>query len=107
MYKVVINRCYGGFGLSEEAIEKLNEIYGEDIVENCGSSLYLKDRIERHDKRLVSVVEALGSKAASDDYAKLRVVEIDSPMYRIKDYDGMESIETPDSLDWVVIGQEY
>lgn len=107
MYKVVINRCFGGFSLSKEALWVLESEHGADVVEEYENGMYLLDSIERHDKRLVDVVSMLGSKAASDDYAELCVVEIDSPMYRIKDYDGMESIETPDSLDWVVIGQEY
>ena len=98
MYKVVINVCYGGFGLSKEASEILRD-QGVDIDPCYG---FLRDDLPRHDKRLVEVVERLGEKA-NRKFSKLKVVEIDSPMYRIDEYDGMESVETPDSVDWVVI----
>lgn len=98
MYKVVINVCYGGFSLSKEASEILRD-QGVDINPCYG---YLHDDLPRHDKRLVEVVEKLGEKA-NRKFSKLKVVEIDSPMYRIDEYDGMESVETPDSVDWVVI----
>lgn len=92
-HKVVINSCYGGYGLSEEAIQWLKNKYG-DGVEN--------DILERHDPRLVDCVETLGKKA-NGKFSKLTVVEIDSNRYRIDEYDGYESIETPDSIGWTVI----
>lgn len=98
MYKVVINVCYGGFGLSKEASEILRS-QGVDIDPCYG---YLPDDGLRHDKRLVEVVEMLGEKANSK-FSKLKIVEINSPIYRIDEYDGMESVDTPSSLDWIVI----
>ena len=83
--KVVINKCFGGFGLSKKALElynkykKSNEKYDFDI--------------ERDDPILVKVVEELGSEKASDSLAKLKVVEIpDDVEYEIDYYDGQESI---------------
>lgn len=98
MYKVVINVCYGGFSLSKEASEILID-QGVDINPCYG---YLPDDLPRHDKRLVEVVEKLGEKANAR-FSKLKVIEIESPMYRIDGYDGMESVEVPSSIDWVVI----
>lgn len=98
MNKVVINVCYGGFSLSEEASEILRD-QGIDIDPCYG---YLPDDVPRHDKRLVEVVEKLGDKANAR-FSKLNVVEIYSSIYRIDEYDGWESVETPDSVDWVVI----
>lgn len=92
MYKVVYNACYGGFGLSEEAIQYLKDKHG----------LNPDEKFERHDKRLVDVVEALGDKA-SGFCAKLAIAEIESRMYRIDEYDGCESVETPNSYEWVNI----
>ena len=60
------------------------------------------EEFERHDKRLVDVVEVLGDKA-SGFCAKLAIAEIDSPMYRIDEYDGFESVETTETYNWVVI----
>lgn len=76
--KIVINRCFGGFGLSEEARALLGVEYAWDI--------------QRDDPRLVEVVERLG-KAANGQCSELRVVEIpDGVEYNLSDYDGVETI---------------
>lgn len=88
--KVVINSDYGGFNISEEAWEELLKLkgsLGEDFV------------LSRHDKDLVSVVEKLGERANGYG-AKLEIVEINSDRYYIEDYDGMETIYTPDLICW-------
>lgn len=90
MTKVVINKCYGGFGLSKEARKWIKTNYGENSWK------------ERHDEPLVACVEALGEKA-SGKYAKLQIQEINSNRYRICEYDGAEWIETPESIDWIKV----
>jgi hypothetical protein len=55
--------------------------------------------VERHDPVLVQVVEELGEKAGGK-FSELRIQEVSGP-YRIDEYDGMESVETPDSYDWI------
>lgn len=54
---------------------------------------------ERTDPVLVQVVEELGDKA-NGEYSELQVVEISGRKYRICEYDGMEWVETPDSIQW-------
>ena len=104
MYKVVINTCYGGFSLSKEASEYLNEMYGLNINPVYG---FLPDSddeyIPRHDKRLIEAVETLGEDRASGYCSKLTIVEISTPCYRIDEYDGMESVETPEGVEWEYI----
>ena len=56
--------------------------------------------VERHDPVLVQVVEELGEKA-NGECAKLAIAEVSGP-YRIDEYDGSESVESPDSYDWIV-----
>lgn len=56
--------------------------------------------VDRHDPALVQVVEELGDKA-NGMFAKLAIVEVSGP-YRIDEYDGFESVETPVSYDWIV-----
>lgn len=80
--KVVINRCYGGFGLSKKAIALMKE-YGIEYDYNT---------TERHDPVLVRVVEELGDEA-NGEFSKLKVEEITFG-YHIHDYDGKETIET-------------
>jgi len=56
----------------------------------------------RDDPVLIEVVETLGEKA-NGDHAKLYIEELPSgTLYRIKEYDGIESIETKDDMDWFV-----
>ena len=83
--KIVINDCYGGFGLSKEA----EELY----VQKKNISGPLRGDILRNDSVLVEVVETLGDKA-SGIYSKLKVVEIpdDVTDWRIEEYDGWEHI---------------
>ena len=83
--KIVINKCYGGFGLSKEA----EELY----VQKKNISGSLRGDILRNDSVLVEVVETLGDKA-SGIYSKLKVVEIpdDVTDWRIEEYDGWEHI---------------
>lgn len=66
--KLVVNARYGGFVLSNEALEKLQNLKGTERIN-------LDDDKTRADKDLVSVVEELGSKA-SGQLSDLRVVEI-------------------------------
>lgn len=56
--------------------------------------------VDRHDPVLVQVVEELGDKA-NGECAKLAIEEVDGP-YRIDEYDGFESVETPGSYDWII-----
>jgi hypothetical protein len=100
--KVVINRRFGGFNISPQALARTKELTNDarwhDIqVFKWGKkveSVHLPstDIIPRHDPILVQVVEELGE-ASYGWFSKLLVVEIpDNTPYEIKDYDGMESI---------------
>ncbi len=81
--KIVINKCFGGYGLSKEAYEYMGldwDDYGYEFDD------------DRTNPKLVECVEALGEKA-SGDFASLTVVEIpDDVEWFIDEYDGIESI---------------
>lgn len=80
--KIVVNKCFGGFGLSKEAIERLSELGADGIDVEAN----------RHNPILVQVVEELG-KAASDVFAELVIVEIpDGVDWWIVEYDGAEDV---------------
>lgn len=84
--KVVINTCFGGFSLSEEATAMFAEL--KNI---SPSQVYLFD-VDRSDYDLVRVVEQLGKKA-NGDHAKLKVVEIPADVkWDIEEYDGLEHV---------------
>ena len=86
MKKLVLNKCCGGFGLSDKALElicKRKGIYGP----------LHHWQLERDDEDLIAVVEELGTEA--EGFAsELRIIEFDKGVkYTIDEYDGMESIE--------------
>lgn len=85
--KVVLNKCYGGFGLSKEAFKWLAENGGVQ-----GEDWKVKDYYNNHrdDKLLVQCVETLGEKA-NGAYAKL-VVEEYVVTFDISSYDGRETL---------------
>lgn len=111
--KVVINRCYGGFGLSDAALIRYFELKGMKMEKRKepGSSwenwwdvsgdepdYWYSGNIERTDPALVQVVEELGE-AASGSSSKLKVVEVPDVTWQIEDYDGMEKVRQVSS-EW-------
>ena len=97
MTKVIYNACHGGFGLSPLAQAAL-------LSAGCTQEEVRGFSCEnRHDPRLVHVVETMGSEAASGPCSELRAREISGTKYRVCRYEGLEHIETPESIYWVVI----
>ena len=79
--KVVINKCYGGFSLSEQAYEYLG-------IPWDGHGYKFRD--DRENLKLIECVEKLGEEA-DGIFAELKVVDIpDDVEYTIEEYDGME-----------------
>lgn len=93
--KVVINTCYGGFTLSEQAVQWLRDKGSPypDLHTRNGE-------IPRHDPLLVQVVETLGPAAYKAPLSKLEVVTINEDKYRIDEYDGHEVVQTPNTIHW-------
>jgi len=101
--KIAINTAYGGFGLSPEASEMLNEL--KNIKE--GDKDYVNPEygyinIPRYDKDLIKVIETLGEKAYGD-MSEISIYEVEGPLFRVEEYDGYESLVTPDSQQWDTI----
>lgn len=108
--KIVINTCFGGFGISDAGILRIAEL--KDIklypeIEHGFTTYYLKPKnertedeysvliqysLERTDPALIQTIEELGSKA-NGSCAELRIVEIpDDVQWQIAEYDGSEHI---------------
>jgi hypothetical protein len=89
MLEVMVNMCFGGFGLSQAAMDEYRR--------RCPSSFFA-DRdcdIPRHDAVMVQIVKDLGSEAASARHASVQLRRIPSEYvrhYTIEEYDGMESV---------------
>lgn len=107
--KIVINGCFGGFGLSHRAFLKLREMgneralkepdYGEYWGDGSGprekwgdeTGSFLED-IPRDDPDLIEIVETLG-KEADGSCARLKIVEVpDGVEWEISEYDGLEHV---------------
>ena len=98
--KIVINACFGGFGLSDECAVALGAkiamggfgwTYHDWGVDD---KTFRCDSDQRTNPKLIELMETKGSKWCSGTYAKLKVVEIpDDVDWEISDYDGAETIE--------------
>ena len=77
--KFVLNKCFGGFDLSEEA----QEILGQADYE-----------IRRDDPNLLALIEEKGIQFVQGKYAKLKVVEVPESAtdFTLDEYDGWERI---------------
>lgn len=120
-HKIVYNDCYGGYALSDKAVEWLSEYGSErtkkfiaqkrleanEKTKNDSTKIFyvmdsLRYFLRRHDPDLVAVVEALG-KEVNGTFSRLAIEEIDGDMYNIEEYDGKETVVTPDNIGWTVI----
>ena len=78
--KIVINKCFGGFGINGDTMERLN----------------LDDPYELEDDRtnagLINLIES--GVNVDTDFSNLKVVEIpdDATDYMINEYDGYEHV---------------
>jgi hypothetical protein len=88
--KVVINTCYGGFELSNTALNLYNEKRKKLDLQPYTWSY----NIQRNDLLLIEVIEELGNDANAD-YSKLEIVIIPTEYkdyYEIEECEGIESI---------------
>lgn len=92
--KVVVNRRYGGFGLSEKAYKELGLKWdGYGFLYNLPREFKdLEGEQGRANPKLVDIVEKLGTEANGES-ATLEIVEIpDDVSWHIAEYDGYEHI---------------
>lgn len=82
--KIVLNKCYGGFGLSDRALS----LYNKKAKTNIS---WARD-IDRSDPVLIKVVEMLGEEV-NTRFSELKIVEIpDGVDWEITEYDGIEQV---------------
>lgn len=80
---IVINRCYGGFSLSDAAVRRWSELWGGQT-----ETRFYDER--RANPALIQTIRELGD-AANGACAELRIVEIpDGVSWQIEEYDGIE-----------------
>lgn len=120
MKRVILNKCFGGFGVSKDAYELYakkkgisvfhytyatddNRSFDFHFTKDFGDNVYISnedfkkyflnlDENFREDKTLIEVVEELGEKA-NTFYSNLKIVEIPDDLdYVIDNYDGIETL---------------
>lgn len=113
MTKIVYNGSYGGFGLSDKAIQRYSDLAGLGLVmdpkpivrsiwQDPDGESWSEYDLDRADPLLVQVVEELGEEA-NGLYARLDIMDLPKgTLYRIDEYDGMETVMTQDDYDWSV-----
>ena len=112
MVKIAINRCFGGFGLSEPAFERLlarkgiafEKVKGESSF--MGDSYYTAGHVgedehylseysfceDRTDPDLIAVIEEMG-KESEGWAADIAIVEVPAGVkWHIHEYDGLEHV---------------
>lgn len=106
MKKVVYNCCHGGFALSKIAAMWLAGRGHEESIKWLGhvadkgdswKDSYYPMSLSRHSALLVECVETLGSDRAAGLFSELKVGEVED-LYRIEEYDGLETIVTPETV---------
>ena len=92
--KIAVNRCYGGFSVSQAVYDELGipwDNYGYLENKHFEIESYDFDAFRSHPK-LIEALEKLG-KSANGRYAKIEIVDIpDDVDWEIHDYDGNETI---------------
>ena len=86
--KFVVNKCFGGFGLSEKAVKFIKDEMGLDV-----DAYDYEDEEKRTAPELIKAVETLGEEA-NGRFANLKVVNIkdDFTDLYLDEYDGNESL---------------
>lgn len=89
MTKIVINRCFGDFRLSQEAFSYVNI---------NGGFKFDRD-VKRDNERLIEFIETNSSEIASGKHSNLKIVEIP---------DGVKwAIEGIDGIEWVAEARRF
>jgi len=117
--KIVLNKCYGGFEISDEAIEELLRRKGikfKTVSDEYGNLIFFDEKDEeidfyygtdinvRTDKELIKLIEEKGSYFVSRCCAKLEVEEVEKgKKFIIDEYDGYEEIKYIDDFDWIIL----
>lgn len=94
---VAVNRCFGGFSLSEKAVELLRTRLGDPKIQSYSFQSYYDDDDEypRHHPVLIEVINELGEEV-NGSFAQIEIDYIEQKykgFYSISEYDGMEGVK--------------
>lgn len=115
-YAVVYNTCHGGFDLSSEDVNWLEDnSTDQELLDYIKELRRIVDRIyvgsalarwiPRHHKDLVRLVENTCHRNGGS-YSDLAIEYIEGNKYYIDEYDGCEEVKTPENVEWITIDEE-
>ena len=105
--KILINADFGGFGLSDKAVElylnkkglkfttqkKSSSFSDRSLIFYIDGDYFTEHDLRRDDPVLIETVEELGLEKAADSHSSLKIVEIAHDVeWVLQDYDGSEWI---------------
>lgn len=113
---VVYNTCHGGFDLSLEDVDWLEDNSTDKelldyikVLRRTVDRIYVGSAlarwIPRHHKDLVRLVENTSYRNGGS-FSDLAVEYIDGNKYYINDYDGAEEVVTPETVPWNKIDED-
>jgi hypothetical protein len=89
--QIVINRCFGGFSLSEKVVLLYRSITTH-IPKTEG--WFANADIRRDDPDLIKIITEVGLEASAGTFSNLKIIEIPDDIpedgWEIQDYDGIE-----------------
>lgn len=103
--KILINSDFGGFGLSDQAIElylnkkglkftieKKRPLFSARLLIFYVNGVYFNEHeLQRDDPALIKAVEEVGLKESADTFSSLKIVKIPYGIeWELKEYDGSE-----------------
>lgn len=117
--KVLYSPRYGGYGFNDtfrrkwfdhigvkyKYVQADDSILFSHFVDPNNEDIHLHVTSCRHDKELIAFVEDYKAKGLdpSSRFSDIQIVEIEGNKYIIDEYDGYESVITPEDIDWVEI----
>jgi hypothetical protein len=105
--KILINSDFGGFGLSDKAIElylknkglkftveKKNPLFSKrSLIFYINGVYFIDHELQRDDPALIKAVEEIGMEESADTFSALKIVKVPCDVdWELKDYDGREWI---------------
>ena len=93
--KVVVNRCFGLFSVSEEVYKELGKKWdGHGYFENEDFGIESNNYLEyRSAPELIKAIEKVGIEKSTGSLAALEIVDIPGGVeWYISDYDGSETV---------------
>lgn len=100
-HQVIINESYGGFELSDLAVlEVMDYLFTHGYPEASDFDVR-HGRLPRHHPAYIFAFNRLGSEKMSATLSYLKIYSLNGHMYKIKEYDGAESVMEPDDIKWI------